>query len=238
VSAVRSESALSPRRFRERGGEITRLEGFSDCAFGFALTLIVVSLEVPKSFDGLVAILKGFPSFAVSFAILAWIWYCHHRFFRRFGLQDNLTIFLNMVLLFVVLFYVYPLKFLYAVVSGEASGLSSSQAPLLFLVYGAGWAAVFLVFLVLHLNALRLRESLELDEFEVADTKLTIAQYAGVAAVGLISAGVAQLPLSQAVSAAGFCYFASGVPFWLVGRRRGQLSRRPAASERPPAESR
>src|SRR6266566_9715223 len=42
-------------RFRDRGGDISRVEGFSDCAFGFAVTLLVVSLEVPKTFDGLVA---------------------------------------------------------------------------------------------------------------------------------------------------------------------------------------
>jgi uncharacterized membrane protein len=34
-------------RFKERGEEISRLEGCSDCAFGFAITLLVVSLEVP-----------------------------------------------------------------------------------------------------------------------------------------------------------------------------------------------
>ena len=37
-----------------RGGrEVSRIEGFSDAVFGFALTLLVVSLEVPDNFDGL-----------------------------------------------------------------------------------------------------------------------------------------------------------------------------------------
>ena len=34
-----------------RHHEVTRLEGFSDAVFGFALTLLVVSLEVPNSFE-------------------------------------------------------------------------------------------------------------------------------------------------------------------------------------------
>ena len=31
------------------GREVSRLEGFSDAVFGFALTLLVVSLEVPEA---------------------------------------------------------------------------------------------------------------------------------------------------------------------------------------------
>jgi len=39
------------------GREVSRIEGFSDAVFGFALTLLVVSLEVPMSFNGLKVIL-------------------------------------------------------------------------------------------------------------------------------------------------------------------------------------
>ncbi len=95
--------------FRLRGTEVTRVEAFSDVVFGFALTLLVVSLEVPHTFNQLLAAMSGFVPFAVSFTILAQVWWVHHNFFRRYGLQDGATILLNLILLFVILFYVYPL---------------------------------------------------------------------------------------------------------------------------------
>ena len=90
---------------------VTRLEGFSDAVFGFALTLLVVSLEVPNSFDELLKDMQGLVGFALMFAMVCWIWYEHNVFFRSYGLDDPWTVFLNCVLLFVVLFYVYPLKY-------------------------------------------------------------------------------------------------------------------------------
>ena len=103
---------------RLRGREVTRLEALSDAVFGFAATLLVVSLEVPQTFPELTASLRGFVAFAFSFTMLILIWAAHNGFFRRYGLQDSWTVLINSVLLFVVLFYVYPLKFLSTALSG------------------------------------------------------------------------------------------------------------------------
>src|SRR4051795_11325394 len=99
--------------FRLRGQEITRLESFSDAVFGFALTLLVVSLDVPKTFSDLVATMRGFPAFALCFLFLALIWNGHYKYCRRYGMDDGTSRFLTCVMLFLVLFYVYPLKFLF-----------------------------------------------------------------------------------------------------------------------------
>jgi uncharacterized membrane protein len=54
----------------ERRTETARLEAFSDAVFAFALTLLVVSLEVPRSYDDLIHALRNFIAFAVSFGAL------------------------------------------------------------------------------------------------------------------------------------------------------------------------
>src|SRR5436305_6210726 len=94
--------------FRWRGGEITRLEGFSDAVFAFAVTLLVVSLEVPHTFAELAMVMKGFLAFGICFAALTLVWKEHTIFIRRYGQQTPWVVFLNCVLLFLVLLYVCP----------------------------------------------------------------------------------------------------------------------------------
>src|SRR6185369_3129668 len=98
------------KKFRWRSHEPSRIEGLSDAVFGFAVTLLVVSLEVPKTFDDLMGAMRGFGAFAICFTLLMVVWFNQYKFFRRYALQDNRTVVLNVVLLFVILFYVYPLK--------------------------------------------------------------------------------------------------------------------------------
>src|ERR1700748_2581966 len=118
-------ATLKKNTIRWRSHEPTRLETFSDAVFAFAVTLIIVSLEVPKSFDELFETMKGFVSFGICFTLLFIIWNNQNIFFRRYGLVDAYTTFLNGVLLFVVLTYTYPLKFLFTLLlSGDATYLN------------------------------------------------------------------------------------------------------------------
>jgi hypothetical protein len=142
------------RGFRYRGHrDVSRIESFSDAVFGFSITLLVVSLQVPRTFDELLHTLAGFPAFAVTFALLAEIWYVQYRFFRRYALQDGTTILLNVVLLFVIVFFTYPLKFLFGLAVGVNGGghvIRGDQIATMYAVYGIGYAAIFVIFFLLH----------------------------------------------------------------------------------------
>lgn len=145
------------------GHDVTRIEAFSDAVFGFAITLLVVSLEVPDSFDELLRVMRGLPVFAVSFAILLMIWQEHHNLFKKFPASDGITIWLNGALLFVVLAYVYPMKFMFAgIVGPEGMRFGSGSAFIridqlvsLLLIYGIGFATIFLIFAALYWRASR-----------------------------------------------------------------------------------
>ena len=172
--------------FEWRGREVSRLEGLSDAVFGFAITLLVVSLEVPQSIAELLHAMRGFVGFALSFALLFRLWSYQYRFFRRYGLEDPATIRLNGVLLFVVLFFVYPLKFMTQALTDFFFGggianfrpgvltraLASGGYDLLLMFYG-GFGTVFLVLGLMYLHAYRMRDEIGLNALEALDTRIT-----------------------------------------------------------------
>jgi uncharacterized membrane protein len=207
--------------FSWRGEDVSRLEGFSDAVFAFAVTLLVVSLEVPQTFDELLAAMRGFFAFAVCFALLFSVWHDHYKFFRRYGLRDAFTVYLNAALLFILLFYVYPLKFLFTMLVDQLLGfdqkvrlpngsvteaIEPAQWPLLMVIYGAGFVAVQLVFVLLYLRAYSLRGALGLDAHEASITREEIQSSLLNALVGLASVAIAAIGGQEAVDWAGLIY--------------------------------
>ena len=231
-------------RFRLRSESVSRLEGFSDTAFGFAITLLVVSLSVPSRFDELLRQLSGLPVFAVTFAMVASIWYAQYIFFRRYALSDAMTVFLTLLLLFVVLFYVYPLKFLFGVAFGTTGvTVAEKDLPFLFLIYGLGFAGVSLVLVLLHLHAYRKRDELDLSDWERLVTRVSMADHSATMMVGLLSAGLAQVvPAPATATVAGFAYFLVALPKFVagsyLGRRGRALAKRPTEPLKPPLPTR
>jgi len=195
--------------------DVTRIEAFSDAVFGFAITLIVVSLEVPDSFDDLLRVMKSLPVFAVTFAVLLMIWQEHHGLFKRFPSSDGVTIWLNGALLFVVVAYIYPLKFLFAGVVGMRFGESAKfirleQMMTLMLVYGAGFATIFLLFAAMYWRASR-RVTDPLDRH---DARVLIGH-------SFVYVSVAALSMGLAVFGGSYASAYSGIAYGLVGPAQG-----------------
>jgi uncharacterized membrane protein len=213
--------------FHWRGGEITRPEAFCDVVFGFALTLLVVSLEVPHSYAEMMAAMRGFLPFAVCFAQLVMIWLAHYRFSRRFGLEDPYTVFLNIVLLFLVLFYVYPLKFVFALVFSQltgsdiAHGLELGQAAVMMRIYAVGLTAVFSIFALMYAHAYHLRKALELNALEVLQTRSAIQENIIMVVVGTVSFVLSYK--NPALS--GWWYFVLGPALGIHGAIYGKRTR-------------
>lgn len=211
--------------FRWRGREVSRQEALADAVFGFAITLLVVSLEVPRTFAEMMQAMRGFFAFAASFALLYLVWHHHYRFYRRYGLEDTLTTVLNGVLLFVVLFFVYPLKFVFNLMFDQVLGVSPwvampdgsrvpvltrEQGPTMMLVFGLGYAAVFLVFALLYHHAYRRRETLELTDLEAYDTLDNVRE-------NLLNVAIAALSIVMAYRGGGRGPMLAGLAYTLVG---------------------
>ncbi len=206
---------------RVRGREMNRVEFLSDAVFGFALTLLVVSLEIPQSFADLQNAMMHAPAFACSLLAFGFIWHCHYRFFRQFGLETNGTMWLNGVMLFLILLFVYPLKYLSTVlisflVMHKALGIpiefyisiSLADAPALHIIYSLGFGAIFFCLTLFYVLARHNADALDLDASERLAVTGHIWAYGVVVAVALISTFlVIVCPPAWQLPAAGFVYW-------------------------------
>lgn len=187
----------------------------------------MVSLEVPRNYGEMMTAMRGFLPFAICFAQLVMIWLAHYRFSRRFGLEDPYTVLLNIVLLFLVLFYVYPLKFVFTLVFSQLTGgdigrgLGWHEAAVLMRIYAVGFTAVFALFTLMYAHAYKLRDALELNAVEVLQTRLAIQENAIMVVVGAVSFALSY----ESPGLAGWWYFVLGPALGIHGAVYGKQVR-------------
>lgn len=227
--------------FRYRGGENTRIEAFTDAAFAFAVTLLMIgSGHVPATVDELLNALGNLPGYAASFALLCLFWYAHYKWHRRYGIENGRSILLSLLLVFLVLIYVYPLHMMFdAAIS--IGGTPASDAfrvrtwadwKIMYVVFGIAYASMSAVILLFYALARGMRNELDLNATECAVTDTGVLRWAVSACVGLLSASLA---LALAPSSRGLMYALPGFTYWLIAffnpiLRRWQERRIAAAS--------
>lgn len=207
-TGLRERLPLAPQReqqFRWRGTEISRVEGFTDAVFAFAVTLLVVALEVPRTYEGLMNVVRGFPAFVICFVVLMMLWSAHYRYHRRYGIETLFGRVTTMAILVLVLFFVYPLKYLFTLITVQLFGFELLGAPsleardqvqTLYLIYGLGLAGIWGLYAVLYGHALAMREQLQLNDAETILTYASLSEYLIYVGVSLLSIALALVTTS------------------------------------------
>ncbi len=165
-----------------------RLDNFTDAAFAFAVSLLVIGgAGAPQDFDQLIGALGDIPAFAFGFAIVVMFWLAHVRWRRIRGDGDLRSVMLTLLLVFLVLIYIQPLRGMAAATglrfTGQGGGFRGSLSGL-FAVYGTGFVAMSLTMAALFSEAL---PNPELDAAGRANVRGERAIFLILAATGLAS---------------------------------------------------
>jgi len=219
--------------FRLRGLNMTRIETFTDAAFAFALTMLVISMDPPATMASLDGALREIPAFLLSASLLMMFWSGHHNWSRRFGLNDAATIVLSCLLVFTMLVYVYPLRFMFSAMMAWIGDIADlplgpergslgirglEEVNRMFVIYGLGFIAMSSAIALLNLHAWRRRDVLELDMVERQATRAELGAWTILIAAGVLSTIIAAA-FPHAIPTAGWAYALLGIVMPLYGRR-------------------
>ncbi len=184
-----------------RGTEIYRIEALSDAVFAFTVSLLIMSLEVPKTFDELEHIILQFMPFLATVSLVFFFWWLQNEFFRNYGLNDKRVIFLNLSLLILILFYVYPLKFLFSVLLGWVFGvnyfseiteagktvITQEQFPKLIVFFSLGYSVIWFIFYLLYRHVYSQKNKLALTVPETFFVKANMTDAVVQMAIGVLA---------------------------------------------------
>ena len=226
-------AAIHADGFRDRGAQATRLEAFVDAAFAFALTLVVIAgNDIPASVDELVLAMKSAPTYAACFLLIMRCWTSHADWSRRYGLDDPTSRRLGVLLVFLVLIFVYPMRMVFSSLFNALSvGYlptvftinSAADVPAMFITFAVAFGLLGVVMTALYWHAWRQRDALDLSLHERAQTRFEIMNWGAVPVVAVLSLVLALAIPARAES--GVWLGAPGFVFFLLNLSPLLLSR-------------
>jgi uncharacterized membrane protein len=231
-----AKPALPP----ERGDKTTRLEAFVDAAFAFSVTLLVIAGDsLPTSIAELEAALKQIPAYAASFALIMRFWLSHADWSRRYGMDDAGSNRLSLLLVFVLLIFVYPLKMVFSSLFSLLSGgylqaafriQAWAEVPVMFQTFAVGFGSMALVMLLLFSRVLKQAARLQLAEAECRYARHKRQDWTVVVLFSIVSFALAWVIPANAensflVGMPGFIFFVMNGCQWLLRRQQRKAER-------------
>lgn len=208
-----------------RGNEIFRIEALSDAVFAFSVSLLIMSLEIPASFEALKHTILKFPPFFATVGLVFFFWYLQQKFFRNYGINNNIIIFLNLTLLTIILFYAFPLKYLFSLLLSWIIGknylahnpgeplpfLSIENFNELIIFFSVGYVIIWLLFYLMYRQASLQKKQLNLSQKEsiLLSGELRDAMVQILIALTSLFFALIHLP-----TLSGICFLF--IPVWLV----------------------
>lgn len=160
-------------RINYRGTNTSRLDNLTDAVFGIAITLLIFNLSNPNSFGDLFTFTKTLPAFLISISFLVLIWTEHLEFSEIYSLNDTRIYLLNTLFIALVIFYVYPLRFLTIFLTNIffrtdiELKIQGDQVPYLMVYYGAIAFALYFILYLFYLRAEKMKTVLQLNDYEM-----------------------------------------------------------------------
>lgn len=230
--------------------ETERMDAFVDASFAFAVTLLIIAGAEPlRGFGDLMRALARIPAFACGFGLVVMFWLGHRNFGRLAPIRDSWSAALSLMIVFMILIYVFPLRLLTEAGASYFSGgrlpgremiRSYEQLRDVYTIYGVGFALLCWLYFLLYGHVLKRGEISGLAQEDRDEATEARAIWGLITLAGLFSAGLSWIiPMRAAPWAPGFAYWLIPVGIYfvtLVHRRRtgrGLLKRGERPSLRP-----
>ena len=184
---------------QHRNKPFHRLESLTDAVFGIAITLSIFNLSQIASLHSLYKFAFTLPAFIICIGFLYLFWKAHVEFSRVVGFGDGWLQFLNLIFIALIIFYVFPLRFLTLMLTQIIFGqdmqveMRADQMPELMTYYGLVAFSLYFVMFLMYSRAAKIKNFPAYNSYEIEYLKDMRLHTFIMFSVPLISAATAWL---------------------------------------------